>query len=172
MRDPASNDPQSTEPVDIQMADMGRELGCRESPAFERLRDYLRVQSELPSRVIAEIVEMLNARCFADTQSWRQSRGAALWTELHWLNEEMLIEAFAELWMPQVEIKRIGKTRECRSGTLDASSVQARACENDPGDQYASERARRSCIPRTTRERLGHTGHRIEHRVATLKVSA
>lgn len=101
MRDPASNDPQNTEPVDIQMADMGRELGCRESPAFERLRDYLRVQSELPSRVIAEIVEMLNARCFADTQSWRQSRGAALWTELHWLNEEMLIEAFAELWMPQ-----------------------------------------------------------------------
>lgn len=101
MRETAFNDPHSTELAGTRMTDMRHELGRCDSPAFARFRDYLRVPSKLPSRVIAEIVEMLKAQCFADTQSYRQSRGAALWAELHWLNEEMLIAAFDELWMPQ-----------------------------------------------------------------------
>ena len=80
---------------------MRRELGRRQSPAFEQLKDYLRVPFEIPGRVIAEFVEMLRPRCFADSQSYRQPRGAVLWTELHWLREEMLIEAFADMWRPQ-----------------------------------------------------------------------
>ena len=105
MCDPAFNDPwssddltwrgHSAEVIDRRMAEIRCELGRWESPAFERLEDYLRVPSDIPGRVIAEIIEMLRPRCFADSQSYRQSRGAVLWVELHWLREEMLIEAFA-----------------------------------------------------------------------------
>ncbi len=91
----------TAEVIEYRMADMRRELGRRESPAFERLRDYLHVPSELPGRVIAELVEMVRPRCFADSQSYRQYRGAALWAELQWLSEEMLIDAFDELTLPQ-----------------------------------------------------------------------
>ena len=111
MCDPAFNDPWSSDDltwrgqgehvIDCRMAEMRQELGCREAPAFERLRNYLHVPSDIPARVVAEVVEMFRARCFADSQSFRQSREAALWAELHWLPEEKLIEAFTEMWRPQ-----------------------------------------------------------------------
>lgn len=101
MRDTAFNDPNKIELADIMLSDMRRQLGRRESPAFERFRDYLRAPSGLSARITAEIVEMLRAQCFAHSQSYRQSRGAALWAELHWLNEELLIAAYDKLWSPQ-----------------------------------------------------------------------
>lgn len=101
MRRPASNAPRRIEFADILMADVQGELGRSNSRAFERLRDHLRVPSALPSRVTAEIVEMLTPQYLAHTQSFRQSRGAELWAELHWLNQEMLTAAFDKLWMRQ-----------------------------------------------------------------------
>ena len=78
-----------------------RELGRRDSPAFEQLRDYLRVPSDIPAYVVAEITDMHRARCFADSQSYRQMRGPILWSELHWLREQTLIEAFRLMWTPK-----------------------------------------------------------------------
>jgi|SRR5665213_422676 len=101
MRDTAFNDPSSIELSDIMLADMGRQLGRRRSPAFERFRIFLRKPSALPARVSVQIVEMLYPQCFAHTQSFRQSRGRDLWAELHWLDEEMLVAAYDKLWDPQ-----------------------------------------------------------------------
>ena len=101
MRDTSFNDTHKIELADTLLTDMQRQLGRRESPAFERFRDYLRAPSGLSARITAEIVEMLRAQCFAHSQSYRQSRGAALWAELHWLNEELLIATYDKLWSPQ-----------------------------------------------------------------------
>lgn len=81
-----------------QMAAMQSELGRRDSPAFERLKEHLRSPIEISGAVVAEIVQMLRHRCFADSQSFRKARGTALWVELHWLTEDMLIDAFSVLW--------------------------------------------------------------------------
>ena len=101
MRDTASNDPSKIELSDIMLADMRGQLGRRRSPAFDRFRILLRQPSALPARVTVQIVEMLCPQCYAHTQSFRQTRGAALWAELHWLPEEMLIATYDELWDPQ-----------------------------------------------------------------------
>lgn len=90
----------SDDAISALMAEMKHELGRRDSPAFERLKDYLDTPGEIPAETIAEIVEMLQARCFADSQSYRQCRGKALWAELDWLDEDMLIETFLTLWDP------------------------------------------------------------------------
>lgn len=90
----------SDEGISGRLTEMRRELGRRDSPAFERLRECLRTPFEIPASVIAEIVQMLRDRCFADSQSFRKSRGKALWAELGWLNEHMLIEAFSAVWNP------------------------------------------------------------------------
>ena len=70
-----------------QMNAMRWELGRAESPAFERLKVLLRTPFEISGAVISEIVQMRRHRCFADSQSFRKSRGEALWAELHWLTE-------------------------------------------------------------------------------------
>lgn len=82
------------------MTEMRLELGRRDSPAFERLKDYLSTPFEISGAVIAEIVQMLRHRCFADSQSRRKPRGTALWAELHWVTEDRLIDAFSVLWRP------------------------------------------------------------------------
>lgn len=107
MGDPARNEPWSSDDLMWRgwsdeatrrgMAEMQRELGRRDSPAFDRLKSYLRAPFDISGVVVAHIVQMLRHRCFADSQSFRKMRGEALWAEMHWLTEEMLIEAFSVL---------------------------------------------------------------------------
>ena len=82
------------------MAAMSHELGRRDSPAFERLKVYLGTPCKISTATTVKILQMLHARCFADSQSFRQSRGRALWAELDWLDEDTLIDTFSELWDP------------------------------------------------------------------------
>ncbi|MEO7042015.1 MAG: hypothetical protein ABI035_07130 [Gemmatimonadaceae bacterium] len=82
------------------MAAMSHELGRRDSPAFEKLRDYMHTPCNISASTVAEVVRMLQARCFADSQSYRQTRAKALWAELEWMDEDTLIDTFVELWDP------------------------------------------------------------------------
>jgi hypothetical protein len=89
------------EALNERMSAMRRELGRRDSPAFEQLRNYLSAPSDIPASVVVEIADMHRARCFADSQSFRQMRGPILWSELHWLPEQTLIDAFTLMWTPK-----------------------------------------------------------------------